>query len=1180
MKTIQHLAALSTLLACAANAGAQSGTALPNFEQTEAPLHASVQDHDDESIDPFLGSLRLQNVDLHLPGNGGFDLKVVRAYNSGRVAREHRAEDDPYTPKPLGWTVHFGRLLVRIKSCTGSTTDTNFMPLLETPDGTRRLAWAVQQTGSPPMMTSDNWGVQCSGAGFLVTAPDGTRYDMQYVHSSGYTNCPDPVHTIKECKLAIFATTRITDRNGNYATIGYQSYDNPMARGMGVWNEPQITQLATSDGRNLSFGYTILGSTQEGKKPYLTSITAATGQRVSYGYAQLGPSGGNEIFALTSVDDPVGRRWQYQYHIPRRFTDWRCTVQINCPPVAGDLLLKNATSPSGGARTYAWAALPRRSSQESDLSTPIALVSKTSSDGGTWTYTYNYDTPNRRMITTATGPHGSTTYHHRRELLDVLDQQILTINQKLGVLPSPWTTGLLLYRSDAGIQTVSNAWKGQPITDGWTSLIDMTAPGPLPAVRPVLVSRMISVDGAAYATSYANFDAYGNPSTVSENGPNGGNRTTTVSYLTNLATWIIGKRKDETFVGGSILRSFDANGNLLSLTQDGVAVRYTYDSQGNVATKTLPRGLVYTYSGYKRGIPQSETQPESVTISRVVSDAGTVTSETNGEGKTTTYTYDAVNRVTSVSTPIGNKKTIAYTPTTRTVTRGALVETTQFDGFGRPATLTLGGITTTFSHDPLGRRTFESNPNATVGKSYQYDALDRLTRITQSDGSFQVHTYGAGSKSITDERGKTTTYSFRSYGNPAQKFVMNMAAPESSASIGITRNPRDLVTSVTQDGFTRTYGYNGNYYLTSVVNPETGTTLYGRDEAGNMTSHKVGSAAATLYTYDGRNRITNISYPSGTPNVTKAYTKTDKLKSVSSSVATRSYAYDDNGNLTGESLVVDGVVLAAGYAHNANDQLATVVYPVSGRAVALAPDALGRPTQVSGFATSVSYWPSGQLKQISYANGMVSYYGQNSRLWPSSFDTQRAGSAYLSATYGYDSAGNLTQITDSVDGAYNRTMGYDGINRLTSVSGPWGSGSISYSGSGNITSQVLGSSRLDYTYDALNRLSAISGMRSASFTHDAMGNVATVSTGLGAPHVHTYDSAPVLRCVFCSNAANRVDYGYDGLNNRVSVAKAGVKTYEMFGGDGHQLVEYTPSQSKLTEYIHLGGKRIAQVVSP
>lgn len=93
----------------------------------------------------------------------------------------------------------------------------------------------------------------------------------------------------------------------------------------------------------------------------------------------------------------------------------------------------------------------------------------------------------------------------------------------------------------------------------------------------------------------------------------------------------------------------------------------------------------------------------------------------------------------------------------------------------------------------------------------------------------------------------------------------------------------------------------------------------------------------------------------------------------------------------------------------------------------------------------VTYWPSGMINQITYANGTTSSYTQTPRLWPATFTTAKTGGAtYLNSAYTYDGTGNLATIRDSVESSFNRTLGYDGINRLTSAAGFWGAGSISY----------------------------------------------------------------------------------------------------------------------------------------
>lgn len=134
--------------------------------------------------------------------------------------------------------------------------------------------------------------------------------------------------------------------------------------------------------------------------------------------------------------------------------------------------------------------------------------------------------------------------------------------------------------------------------------------------------------------------------------------------------------------------------------------------------------------------------------------------------------------------------------------------------------------------------------------------------------------------------------------------IIALAAPESESNIIMNRNVRNLITLVHQGGVTRKYGYNENFYLTSIDNPETGVTTYERDMAGNIISSKVGTSPVTIYSYDKRNRLTNIDYPGDTASVINTYTKTDKVLTSLVGGIVRRYSYDPNDNLIEELLEV------------------------------------------------------------------------------------------------------------------------------------------------------------------------------------------------------------------------------------------------------------------------------------
>ena len=205
----------------------------------------------------------------------------------------------------------------------------------------------------------------------------------------------------------------------------------------------------------------------------------------------------------------------------------------------------------------------------------------------------------------------------------------------------------------------------------------------------------------------------------------------------------------------------------------------------------------------------------------------------------------------------------------------------------------------------------------------------------------------------------------------------------------IKRNIAGQMTSITQDAIERKYGYDTRFYLTSITDPETGVTEMGRDAVGNMTTRKVGTSGLTSYTYDDRNRVTDITYPAGTPNVIQAYYKDDKPKSVDNGVAKREYVYDFNKNLGSETLTVDTKSYLMQYGYDGNDALSTLTYG-TGQVVDYAPDAFARPRKASPYVTVADYHPTGAPKNFTYANGVQTTLGIDGRQRPDRSRSRRA----------------------------------------------------------------------------------------------------------------------------------------------------------------------------------------------
>lgn len=791
--------ALLSLLCAYLPAAAQE--VVPEFYKEPGlyPNRDYLNQHATEHIDPFSGALQFHFVDIHIPGPAGFDIKVARSYSSNTFIN---AAAEPALQSGIGWTMHFGRILMRgsTNPCENRLPGTLDNPVLELPDGSKQVLYYVGST--PLWMTTQRWIANCrAGGGLTVSSPDGVRYEMTHAfteRAGGATNT----------WIYTWYTTEIYDRNDNRITISYVAAQSP-----------RISSISASDGRTASFSYA--GCTPTGQ--HVCSISGPN-STWTYEYS-LVPNTANRYF-LTRAIRPDGAAWRYEYN-------------LNVSPSAGSYLLNRVTYPQGGTITYQF-VFENFANPANKPAGSAVVSSKVTSDGGSWSFAYTPGVAGARDQTVVNTPAGQVTYQH----------------VGFGTVASGniWQVGLLLQKTHAGLQTETYEWDpGQTISNETN-----VRPGPfgvkfdVGVIAPNLRSKTVVRDGATYSTTYSAYDIYGNTGSITESGPdvpNRTSRTTQLTYFFSTNPWIVKQVDDETTVGiGAITREWFPRGLKRSETRDNITTNFTYHSTGDILTVVGPRGTptTVTYSDYHRGIPRTETHPEGVTITRTVDDAGNVRSEFDGEQRRTTWTYDGLNRLREITPPLNALTTITYPNAfARVATRSDLVETSLYDGFGRPASVTQGGIATTTRHDPLGRRTFKSYPGSTVdGTTFAFDLLNRPTRTTRSvDGSFTLITYGAGSADTRDERGFTSRHLFRAYGDPDASVLMATTSPVAAASYVLTRNGRDQVTGMTQDGVTRTFGYNAaqGYYMNSATHPETGETRYSRDDAGNMTSKKVGA---------------------------------------------------------------------------------------------------------------------------------------------------------------------------------------------------------------------------------------------------------------------------------------------------------------------------------------------------
>ena len=706
------------------------------------------------------------------------------------------------------------------------------------------------------------------------------------------------------------------------------------------------------------------------------------------------------------------------------------------------------------------------------------------------------------------------------------------------------------------------------------------------------------------------------------------------SYLNDLPHWVLGLpvQTDNLSTGETeSVNTYNlANVTLQSRSRFGqTLMNYTFDGQGQLASFTDPNNHTTTLGNYKRGIPQSIGYPDNTSQSLAVDDFGQITSITDQAGSTTSYSYDNIGRITGITYPSGDEvawypKSFAYAYVTsaergiggghwrRTTTKGNAVTTTYFDALLRPvlSDTAISGtansdITTRTDYDWKGQKTFVSYPVSGApdlgsignGVSSVYDALGRLTQTSQPSelGTLTTTTaYLSGArKQVTDPKGYVTTTSYQVFDQPGYDAVIQVQAPE-----GITQTiARDLYgnpQSITQSGQYGTESdnvskgliYDSYHRLCRTVEPESGSEVTAYDAANNVAwtasglsitgsgcgQDQVPSAAQTVRTYDPMNRVLTLVPPAGTQSTTYTY---DPLGNVATANSGLTYwtAYRNKlGQLTGESLQVSGQDLwRMGYAHDAYGSVSTIQYP-NGEAVSYAPDALGRATQVGGYATAITYYLDGDIASFTFGNGDSYAVQKNARQLLSNFTYGNGGTLKLSEDYAYDANGNITSINDLANGTRTKTFGYDTLNRLTSAQANnlWGTETYAYDPLNNIRSRVSGGQTFTYNYDATNRLTGITQGASSVVTlgYDNRGNVNN-RNGVAL----NFDQKNQL-----TSSQGYDSYAYDAAGRRVMKAPASGAgaSYYFYTQAGQLVYAFDASASKATNYIYLGKKLIAR----
>jgi RHS repeat-associated protein len=492
----------------------------------------------------------------------------------------------------------------------------------------------------------------------------------------------------------------------------------------------------------------------------------------------------------------------------------------------------------------------------------------------TRTISYAYNDPhNPTALTSATATDG-TQLHNVYNAQGNLTQQSVGNGQQVNT----YTYG------DTGHVTITDA-------NGAVTEILTNATGK--------VSRTIDPLGRVTQYSYDNQDE-GNLTKITA--PD--NSTTSFTYdgQGNLISQVdpLGQTTKYTYTSGS--------GLLQSVTDDrGNALRYDYDSFGNLKTTTYADGSVQTFNYDSQGNLLTQTvNRRNQGISYVYNDKYQLTQELHTNGSTVNYVYNSTNGELSSITDSHGTTSVAY------------------DRVNRKLTLTYpAGRSLEYTFDTLGRRTQLVQDGATT--NYTYDAAGRLVQLTDASGNQIIgYTYSAVTGNLTREDRGNGTYTTYDYDVAGQlKHLVHHANDGTvSARFDYTYNAVGQKTGMTTLDGTWAYTYDASGQLTHAVFDSSNSNIasqdltYVYDAAGNRVQ-TIENGSTSNYQANNLNEYTTAGAAS------YGYDADGNLTSKAQGGKTWQYAYDDQSRLV---QVVDGDGNTTQYEYSVFDQRSATIY--------------------------------------------------------------------------------------------------------------------------------------------------------------------------------------------------------------------------------------------------------------
>jgi len=725
-----------------------------------------------------------------------------------------------------------------------------------------------------------------------------------------------------------------------------------------------------------------------------------------------------------------------------------------------------------------------------------------------------------------------------------------------------------------------------------------------------------ATDWNGNSTHYTN-DSHGDPTSITEAYGTGRARTTTISYD---STWV---HKPYTITKTNVTEDdrYDATyGNLLTRTLtdttggstngDTEVWTYTYNGTGELLTETFPRTAVtventYTYSS--GALASIADQLSHTTTINTANGTGQPTEITDPNSVVTDFVYDNRNRLTS--------KTVHASPSNE-------VTSATYIGSGQPYVVTQPDSSTiTYTYDNAQRVTKITN---TAGETINYtlDDMGDVTALAIKDSGGTTQKSWSATYDVLGDRltlvgaggaGQTTSYAYDGMKNRKSTTDANSKewqqtwdellrpttiTDPNSHTAAPTYNNLDFITAQTDfNGYSTSFTRDAFGNAIARSSPDTGAWSFTLNEDNKLTGVTDARSVASTLSYDAGDRLTGVSI-TGYSGEAETFSYDDttsgnkgvaRLTSVSDESGSTSRVYDSFGNITSETRVIGGKTYTISYSFDLANRVTEIIYP-SGRYVDFTYDSSGYLTTVttkpsSGgtvttLASSITHKPFGPIASFTYGNSEAQTRSFDNNYWPTALNTVYSGTYVQELSLGEDDAGNITSITDTLDSTRNESFGVDGLNRLHTASGKYGSRTYTYDNNSNRATKYDGTTTWTTTNVSSSNLPdhITDGTNTRHFTWTANGNMATddrTFVGGGAADF-TFGGRNLLESMTVNSQG--ITYKINGLGQRVSEAFSGATTHYIHDVSGNVIAEADGSTGTTTmEYVWMEGELLAQI---